>query len=88
MRPVIKRFFIHLSLIIGIIVVIMLLSQSWLKYFTRHGQSLIVPDFTGMSVALAQKVAKTHALQVELLDSLYLPNGPRGTVFRQIPLAR
>jgi len=87
MKPGIKRFIIHLSLILGVIAIIIMLSQSWLNHFTRHSQSLIVPDFTGMSVPQAQKAAKAHALQLQMMDSLFVPNKPRGTVFRQIPEA-
>ena len=85
MKPLLKRTLIHFALIIGIIVVIILLSQSWLKQFTRHGQLLTVPDFTGLTVAQAQKAAKAHSLQLEVLDSLFMPNLPRGSVFRQLP---
>ena len=87
MKPVVKRFLIHLSIIFVVIVGIILLSQSLLKHFTRHGQTLTVPDFSGMSIAQAQKAAKAHSLHLELLDSIFLPHKPRGTVFRQIPEA-
>jgi len=87
MKPAIKRFLLHFLLIIGILVVIVLFTQSWLKQFTRHGQSLTVPDFSGMTVEQAQRAALAHALKIEVLDSLYIPNKTRGAVFRQIPQA-
>ena len=87
MKPDIKRFLIHLSLIIGVIITIIILSQLWLGHFTRHGQALTVPDFTGLTLTQAQKVATTHSLRLEVLDSLFLPNKIRGSIFRQIPEA-
>ncbi|MCL2727999.1 MAG: PASTA domain-containing protein [Bacteroidales bacterium] len=87
MKPAIKRFLLHFLLIIGILAVVVLFTQSWLKHFTRHGQSLTVPDFTGMTVEQTQRAAVAHSLKIELLDSLFIPNKPRGTVFRQIPQA-
>jgi beta-lactam-binding protein with PASTA domain len=85
MKPGLKRFIIHFTLIIGVIITIILLSQTWLRHFTRHGQALIVPDFTGLTLQQAQKVAKTHSLRLEVLDSLFLANRTRGSIFRQIP---
>ena len=85
MKLQIKRFLIHLLLIFGVIVAIILLSQLWIKHFTRHGQSLVVPDFTGMTLPEAKRAAAAHSLKLEALDSLFVPNRPRGRVFRQIP---
>jgi beta-lactam-binding protein with PASTA domain len=87
MKPGLKRFLTHLFLIFGVIVVVILLSQSWLKHFTRNGLSFTVPDFIGMNLAQAQKAARAHSLQLEVLDSIFLPNKPRGSVYRQIPEA-
>ena len=85
MKPGLKRFIIHFCIIIGIVVVIIIFSLWCLTLFTRHGQALIVPDFTGMSVEQAKKTAKLNFLVIEVIDSLFLPNQSRGTVLRQIP---
>lgn len=58
-----------------------------LGLFTRHGQAYAVPDFTGTTWAEAAALAADHELRVEVTDSLYLPNFPRGAVFRQVPPA-
>jgi len=87
MRPGIVRFLTHLSVIVGIFVAIIILSQWCIQLFTRHGQSLSVPDFLGKSVAQATISANEHSLYLEVIDSLYLPNQPRGSVLRQIPQA-
>jgi len=87
MKPGIKRFLIHLSIIVGIIVAIILFSQWGLKQFTRHNQALTVPNFAGLSVEIAKRDAKERFLQIEVIDSLFLPNHPRGVVLRQIPQA-
>ena len=87
MKPAVKRFLTHFLLIIGVFLVVILISQLILKQFTRHGQSFIVPDFTQMTVEQARKAATAHTLKIEVLDSLYIPNQPRGAVFRQIPQA-
>ena len=87
MKSAVKHFCTHLLLIIGVVIALILLSKVLLNQFTRHGQSLIVPDFSGMTLEQAHKAALVHALKIEVLDSLYIPNKPRGVVFRQIPQA-
>ncbi|MDR2586165.1 MAG: PASTA domain-containing protein [Prevotellaceae bacterium] len=85
MKPVVKRLIIHFFIIIGVFIALIFLTKYGLTQFTRHGQTLTVPDFTGLTMAQAREVAKAQSLQLEVIDSIFLPNKARGTVFRQIP---
>jgi len=87
MKSALKRFLCQFLIIIGIFIVIFVITQYSLKKFTRHGQSLIVPDFTGMGMIQAKETAEAYSLQLEIIDSIFLPNKPRGSVFKQIPEA-
>ena len=82
----IKRILIQLAIIMGILIVFIILAQWALKGFTRHGQALDVPDFTGLTLAQAREMALPGQLELEVVDSLYLPHRTRGSIFRQIPL--
>jgi Uncharacterized protein conserved in bacteria len=82
----IKRILVQLALILGILVVLFILIQWGLKGFTRHGQALEVPDFTGLTMDQAREAAELGQLELEVVDSLYLPHRTRGTIFRQLPL--
>jgi len=69
--------------VIGVIIFSVLM----LKVITRHSKELAVPDFSGMTVAEAQKVAKKHNVRIEVTDSVFLPRVTRGSIFRQNPTA-
>ncbi|MCL2739332.1 MAG: PASTA domain-containing protein [Bacteroidales bacterium] len=85
MKPGLKHLLSQFALIAGIVLVVLLLVFQGLKYFTRHGQTLLVPDFSGMTITQAQEIAKRHHLRLEVSDSIFLPQRARGTIFKQIP---
>ncbi|MDR2362699.1 MAG: PASTA domain-containing protein [Prevotellaceae bacterium] len=58
-----------------------------LQVGTQHGKSFPVPDFTGMTVEEAIAVGQEKHLRVEVIDSVFVPYRPRGSVFRQMPEA-
>lgn len=57
----------------------------WLKVFTRHGKTQLVPDLTGLTVEEAQLVAKHRGLEVVVADSTYVGGRKRGTVVSHLP---
>ena len=69
------------------LVVVIFLSILFLKVITRHNKELAVPDFSGLSIAEAQKVANKSNLRLEVTDSVFLPRAARGVIFRQNPTA-
>jgi len=87
MKPGLKRLLTQFSLVTGLILVILILVFQSLKHFTRHGQTLPVPDFNGMTLSQAQETAKQHHMRLEVSDSIFLPQKARGTIFKQIPQA-
>lgn len=68
----------------GIIVFVFILSLL-LNVATRHDKYKDVPDFSGMSVEQAERVASKEALQVELNDSVYVSTAPPGAILDQMP---
>lgn len=77
------------TLIKGFAVVALLVIASiiFLKIITRHNQELEVPDFSGISLFEAEKIAKERHLRLEVTDSVFLPRVGRGEIFRQNPQA-
>lgn len=65
-------------------IVIIFLVQLSLNFITRHGQVLEVPDFSGVTMEEALKVAG-KSYRFEINDSLYLPERRPGIVLDQIP---
>jgi len=60
-------------------------SLYYLKNYTLHGESLEVPDFTGMSIDDLDRFFKANALRYEIIDSVYSDVHERGVVVNQTP---
>ena len=81
-----KTFFKHLLYAIGIFVGILILTFLSLRIYTHHGQKLSVPDFTGLTLEEVYKKANKSKLRIEIADSVFNNNMPRGTVIKQNPI--
>ncbi len=80
-----KRFWKHFAyafggIIAGIFVILLLL-----KLYTHHGQALSVPVFEGLTLQEAEQLASDKNLRLEVVDSVYIPGKPGGTIVAQTP---
>jgi eukaryotic-like serine/threonine-protein kinase len=82
-----KVFVKNLGLAVLITVGIILVLLIWLNFFTRHGQSLSVPDFYGLNKEETAKLAKKSKMKYTIIDSVYTSLVPRGCVAEQSPRA-
>lgn len=80
-----KTFLRHLLLAVAIAVIILLVTLVWLKIYTHHGQAISVPNLTGLTLDEADDVVSSRKLNIEVLDSIYANDMPRGTVVKQNP---
>ena len=71
------------ALIVGLLVV----TQVGLNLITRHNRTVTVPDFTNMTVAEAQKLARDGHVGVKVTDSVFVRRLAAGVVYRQMPKA-
>ncbi|MBO7185440.1 MAG: CofH family radical SAM protein [Alistipes sp.] len=69
--------------ILGIIALVML--YVGLRFGTRHGQSIEVPNFLGMTIEQARDVANSDDLQIIVRDSIFDVDLPGGMVVDQLP---
>ncbi|MDR2125436.1 MAG: PASTA domain-containing protein [Prevotellaceae bacterium] len=60
-------------------------SKWFLNNFTRHGESFPVPNFKGMTIEDAKKLAAEMDVRIEINDSLFVANSPAGVVLEQHP---
>lgn len=80
------KFFLYNLLAVGILVVLLgYLVLSRLDEYTRHGYSIAVPSFRGMTPEEAADVAQHYKLRVEIVDSLYDEDAVPGSVVEQYP---
>ena len=57
-----------------------------LRVFTRHGQSYIVPDFTGLTVDQLGSLHQDYGFNFVVIDSVFDERHPAGSVLRHDPL--
>lgn len=80
-----KHFLKHSGLIFLSYVVIITLVIFYLDAYTNHGQQIEVPYLKGKKSANARVILEELDLKMELLDSVYRPDLPVGTILDQDP---
>ena len=59
----------------------------WLDRYTRHGESVEVPDVMNLFYADADILLTEHDMYATVVDSVYIDEQPRGVVVDQVPRA-
>ena len=80
-----RKFIKHIIAAVAFIIILPIIIIWALNIFTNHGESLSVPDFTGLTISEAKKLAKKKDLKIKVIDSVYNASGRRGTVINQNP---
>ena len=75
----------HAVLIALTLVVIILGSSILMSLITRHGTHRTVPDFMGVKIADAERIADDERLEIIINDSLFVPAYEGGVVLDQLP---
>ena len=75
----------NIGLLIVSLIALLFLTQVLLKSCTRHGESLQVQNFEGLSLEEAQQKAKRDKLRIMVLDSMDRGNRPPNVVISQDP---
>ena len=80
-----KKFYLNIGVAIILFVAIMVVALLSLKSFTRHGESVTLPDFRGLTIEdLEQFVMRNH-LNYKIIDSVYNDTLPPRTIVLQDP---
>ena len=81
-RLFLKQLLLMLVLLFGLILCLLF----WLDSNTRHGEQIVVPDVSGLSIDEAMTSLQERKLAYAILDtSSYNPNFPYQTIIEQIP---
>lgn len=59
-----------------------------LDQYTHHGESLTVPDFTGLTLQQVKNLCEDKNLRYQVYDSVFYPDKSRHTVIEQKPKPR
>ena len=79
-----KLFWKHFGLVILFYLVVVFGTMLYLDFATNHGQKIRVPNFVGMSGEAAKNKIEELDLTYQILDSIYDPTLPEGTVIEQL----
>jgi beta-lactam-binding protein with PASTA domain len=78
--------FLQQIIILVLITILGLFMSKWLlRSITHHGDVISVPNFEGLTIDQATKIAEDKNLFLEIVDSVYLASGKRGSVVEQNP---
>lgn len=76
----------HIVAAAVIVVVLIAGAIIFLNVATKHGQELIVPDLSNLTVEQADSVASSCNMVVDVTDSVFVKRMKRGAVYRQNPV--
>ena len=81
-----KNFFIQLGIAIGLGIVMFFMLTRYLSLYTDHGNELMVPDFTDLTLVQIDSAGFTEDYDFYVIDSLYDDDNIKGAVVIQNPL--
>ncbi len=84
-RPVLRWVLTNVILALVFFAALIALAVISLRLLTRHGDELVVPDMTNMSVKNAELLASNVGIRVEVTDSVYVRRMERGVVYKHDP---
>ena len=82
-----KHFLKHLGLLILTYIVIVSFVIFYLDSYTNHGQKISVPNLVGKNINSIQALLEENDLKFEVIESIYDPKKPEGTILEQDPIA-
>ncbi len=82
-----KVFVVQLVLATVLLTIIFFSTYQWLDSYTRHGETVTVPDLKGMKLAQLEQFLKDKNLAFKVADSsVFILDKPAGMVVEQDPL--
>lgn len=82
-----RTFLLNLGLAIAFIFLLLTATYFWLDSYTKHGETISVPDLRGMSPAQMTQFLSDKKLRFKVIDSsMYDPKKPKGSILDQDPL--
>lgn len=80
-----KTFFVQLGIILGIAGVLLIGLVQYMKFYTKHGQEIEVPDLTDLHIDQLAQLLAANDLKYLVIDSTYLQGKPPMLVYGQDP---
>lgn len=75
-----KFFWLNIIAMIAVVVVVVFGVLKWMDAYTRHGETVVVPDVTGMTMEEATKAFQKNGLVCVISDTRYVKDKAAGIV--------
>ncbi|WP_372773240.1 PASTA domain-containing protein [Mangrovibacterium sp.] len=82
-----KTFWTQIAIAFTLIVILLLANMYGIRVYTNHGESLPVPELSGLPLEDAEQLLLSKKLGFEIADSIYLDGAEPGSVIGQEPVA-
>jgi len=82
-----RVFYKHIAIYAFVLLLFVTLASIVLAYYTGHGEKMPMPDFRGKSMKEVEEIATKYGFDLQIVDSIYRPNQPKGTVVDHTPKA-
>jgi len=82
-----RKFFKHLAIIIVSFILLIASVSIYINIITKHGDKLQMPDLLNKTLDQAKESASDFNFEFVVVDSVFLPDHPKGTIVEQIPKA-
>jgi beta-lactam-binding protein with PASTA domain len=76
----------HIVAAMTIVVVLVVGAMIFLNVVTKHGQELIVPDLSNLTLEQADSLASSCNMVIDVTDSVFVKRMKKGSVYRQNPV--
>ncbi|MDR0939106.1 MAG: PASTA domain-containing protein [Mediterranea sp.] len=80
-----KRFWLNLVAMALVVVAALFGTMKGLDIYTRHGETVTVPDIKGMTVTQASQALLDNKLKAMVVDSSYIKSEPAGIILELKP---
>ena len=80
-----KKFYLHLGLSIVLTIILFFIVIQFLKIYTNHGDTYVLPDFSGKSLADIEAENYDKLYEFIVIDSIFDNNNPKGSIVIQNP---
>ncbi|MFT3993901.1 MAG: PASTA domain-containing protein [Dysgonomonas sp.] len=75
----------NVLMMLAILVVLIAITLFILSIYTRHNESVVVPQVTGLEVGKAGSILSSSDLKYEVIDSIFRVGGVPGAIIDQVP---
>lgn len=79
--PIVKHVLIGIGALVGLTIIVSFV----LRFYTRHGDSITLPNFTGKTLEQVQNMDEASPFEFIIIDSVYMPKKLGGSIFSQDP---